>query len=39
MFHGFAAHQDLITASIEAYLDAVNKMGPVQINKIKVNQF
>ena len=39
MFHGFAAHQDLITASIEAYLDAVNKMGPVQINKIKVNEF
>tara|TARA_S200000501_G_scaffold159765_1_gene150688 strand:+ start:9803 stop:11335 length:1533 start_codon:yes stop_codon:yes gene_type:complete len=39
MFHGFAAHQDLITASIEAYLDAVNKMGPLQFNMIKVNEF
>ncbi|MAJ51135.1 MAG: 2-isopropylmalate synthase [Flammeovirgaceae bacterium] len=39
MFHGFAAHQDLITASIEAYLDAFNKMGPKQFNRIKANQF
>jgi 2-isopropylmalate synthase len=35
MFHGFAAHQDLITASIEAYLDAVNKMGSIELKKIK----
>jgi hypothetical protein len=35
MFHGFAAHQDLITAAIEAYLDAVNKMGSIQLKKIK----
>ena len=35
MFHGFAAHQDLITAAIEAYLDAVNKMGPIELKKIK----
>jgi 2-isopropylmalate synthase len=39
MFHGFAAHQDLITASIEAYLDAVNKMGPIEFNKIKAKEF
>jgi 2-isopropylmalate synthase len=35
MFHGFAAHQALITASIEAYLDAVNKMGSIELKKIK----
>ncbi|MFV0554545.1 MAG: 2-isopropylmalate synthase [Mangrovibacterium sp.] len=26
-YYGFAAHTDIITASVEAFLDAVNKMG------------
>ncbi|MFW6259408.1 MAG: 2-isopropylmalate synthase [Tangfeifania sp.] len=30
IFHGFGAHTDIITASVEAYLDAVNKL-PVQV--------
>ncbi len=26
IFHGFGAHTDIITASVEAYLDAINKL-------------
>jgi len=26
MYHGFAAHTDIITASVEAFLDAINKL-------------
>lgn len=26
IFHGFGAHTDIVTASVEAYLDAVNKL-------------
>jgi 2-isopropylmalate synthase len=31
IFYGFGSHDDLITAATEAFLDAVNKMAPVQI--------
>ena len=31
MYHGFGAHTDIITASVEAYLDAINKI-PVAKN-------
>ena len=34
IYYGFAANTDIITASVEAYLDAVNKMSP---NGRKVN--
>jgi len=30
IFHGFGAHTDIVTASVEAYIDAVNKL-PVQV--------
>ncbi len=30
MFHGFGAHTDIITASVEAYLDALNKIPVVK---------
>jgi 2-isopropylmalate synthase len=30
IFHGFGAHTDIITASVEAYLDAVNKLPVAQ---------
>jgi len=26
IFHGFGAHTDIITASVEAFLDAINKL-------------
>ena len=26
VFHGFGAHTDIITASVEAFLDAINKL-------------
>jgi 2-isopropylmalate synthase len=29
LFYGFGSHDDLITASLQAFLDAVNKMPPV----------
>ena len=29
--HGFSAHEDLITAAIEAYLDAINKIQHVDV--------
>ena len=35
MFHGFGTHHDLITAAVEAYLEAVNKMEPAVV---RVNQ-
>ncbi len=30
MYYGFGSHDDLITAAVEAFLDAVNKMAPVK---------
>jgi 2-isopropylmalate synthase len=30
IFHGFGAHTDIVTASVEAFLDAINKL-PVQV--------
>jgi len=30
IFHGFGANTDIITASVEAFLDAVNKLPPAQ---------
>lgn len=30
IFHGFGAHTDIVTASVEAFLDAVNKLPVVQ---------
>ncbi|TKG90367.1 2-isopropylmalate synthase [Puteibacter caeruleilacunae] len=29
IFHGFGAHTDIVTASVEAFIDAINKMNPV----------
>jgi 2-isopropylmalate synthase len=26
IFHGFGAHTDIVTASVEAFLDAINKL-------------
>ncbi len=30
IYYGFGSHDDLITAAVEAFLDAVNKMAPVK---------
>jgi 2-isopropylmalate synthase len=30
IFHGFGAHTDIITASVEAFLDAINKLPVAQ---------
>lgn len=33
IFYGFGSHVDLVTASVEAYLDASNKMAPVPLKE------
>ncbi len=33
IYYGFGSHEDLITAAVEAFLDAVNKMAPVKASQ------
>jgi 2-isopropylmalate synthase len=35
IYYGFGSHEDLITASVEAFLDAVNKMAPVKVKHME----
>jgi 2-isopropylmalate synthase len=32
IYYGFGSHDDIVTAAVEAYLDASNKMAPVEVN-------
>jgi 2-isopropylmalate synthase len=36
IYNGFGANTDIITASVEAYLDAINKIGNVEMASSKV---
>jgi len=35
IYNGFGANTDIITASVEAYLDAINKIGNVELTSAK----
>ena len=35
IYNGFGANTDIITASVEAFLDAINKIGNVEIAAAK----